>query len=404
MLTSLLAALAVQTSSATPSRILLTMTEKPATSAAVTWRTGASPSTPIGQVVPDSSDPKDLKADKNFAATTTTVTLPKGGTAKYHTVRFTGLKPGTKYTYRVGDGTNWSEWIDFKTAQEKPAPFNFIYFGDAQNDIKSKWSRAVRKAFRDLPYADFMLHAGDLINNANNDEEWDEWFYAGGWIHSQIPSVATPGNHEYSKGSLSKFWKPQFAFPSNGLPALAQTNYFFDYQGARIISLNSNQRIAEQTKWLENNLKNNPNRWTIVTFHHPVYSTAKGRDNAEIRRQWQPIFQKYKVALVLQGHDHSYGRQNVTTGVSGTDHKSGTVYVVSVSGPKMYGLGSETAKTMERRAQNTQLYQIVHVTPEKIRFEAYTISGDLYDACEIIKNATGGQTIKELKPQTKERL
>jgi hypothetical protein len=59
---------------------------------------------------------------------------------------------------------------------------------------------------------------------------------------------------------------------------------------------------------------------------------------------------------------------------------------------------------MERRAQNTQLYQIVHVTPEKIRFEAYTISGDLYDACEIIKNATGGQTIKELKPQTKERL
>ncbi|MGC5033698.1 fibronectin type III domain-containing protein [Micromonospora sp. DT229] len=29
---------------------------------------------------------------------------------------FTNLKPDTRYTYRVGDGTNWSEWTDFTTA------------------------------------------------------------------------------------------------------------------------------------------------------------------------------------------------------------------------------------------------------------------------------------------------
>ena len=31
-------------------------------------------------------------------------------------VTLTGLKPNTRYTYRVGDGTNWAEWSDFTTA------------------------------------------------------------------------------------------------------------------------------------------------------------------------------------------------------------------------------------------------------------------------------------------------
>ena len=46
-------------------------------------------------------------------------------------------------TYRVGDGVNWSEWFHFRTASDRPEPFSFIYFGDAQTDLKSLWSRVI---------------------------------------------------------------------------------------------------------------------------------------------------------------------------------------------------------------------------------------------------------------------
>lgn len=413
LLTALLggAALAQSAATAEPTRILLTMSADPARAAVVTWRTEAAPLQAVGQIAVASADPRFVKSAQSTPAVSQAVALAEGKQANYHTVRFGGLTPDTEYAYRVGDGKEWSEWIHFRTAKAQPAPFSFIYFGDAQNDLKSLWSRTIRRAFREEPFAHFMLHAGDLVDRGNSDTEWAEWFYAGGWIHGQIPTVATPGNHEYPRDPqdtkirrLSDLWKPQFAFPENGLPGLERTNYWFDYQGARIVSLNSNERIAEQAKWLDDILARNPQKWTFVTFHHPVYSTAQGRDNPEIRRLWQPIFQKHNVAIVLQGHDHTYGRQNVPTGLAGRDESSGTVYVVSVSGPKMYRLGEETAKTMSRRAEYSQLFQIVRVRPEKVRFEAYLVTGELYDAFELTKNRDGSNRFVKVAVTGKERI
>src|SRR5262249_21666459 len=150
---------------------------------------------------------------------------------------------------------NWSEWFQFRTASDRPEPFSFIYFGDAQNGIRSLWSRVVREAFSDAPRARFIIHAGDLVDSANSDAQWGEWFGAGGWINAMIPSLPTPGNHEYPLAHgeakhLSRYWRPQFALPENGPPGLEETTYYLDYQGVRIISLNSSERQAEQVPWL----------------------------------------------------------------------------------------------------------------------------------------------------------
>ena len=417
MLSVLLASAALQQPNlaVTPERVLLTLTDNPDRQTVVSWRSKSENLAGQGQIVKGSPDPRSVANPKSVDATGTTVKVGTD-TYTYYTVKFTDLEPGTEYAYRVGSPTApdkkqaWSEWIHFKTAKSEVAPFSFIYFGDAQNDLKSLWSRTIRRACRDMPYADFMMHAGDLVNVGDRDSEWGEWFYAGGWVHGSIPCLATPGNHEYArdpqdstKRALTYLWKPQFNYPANGVPGLESTNYVIDYQGARIISLNSNEKIKEQTAWLDKTLSQNPKKWTFVTFHHPVYSTAAGRDNKTVRDEWQPILQKHKVAIVLQGHDHTYGRRNVPTGVTGTDPKSGTVYVVSVSGPKMYRLGAEVEKDMPRVAEYTQLYQLIRVMPDKVRFEAYTITGDLYDAFELTKNRDGSNHFKDLAPKTPNR-
>ena len=399
---------------AVPDRIILTFTGDPSRSQAVSWRTDTSVEHAIAQIALADHGPYFVDRCETIEAQSCSLTTDLGE-SRHHSVVFEGLEPKTTYAYRVGDGVNWSEWVHFTTASQEAEPFSFIYFGDAQNNIKSLWSRVIRGAYADAPKARFIVHAGDLINRGDRDAEWGEWFYGGGWVNAMVPSIMTPGNHEYSRSDdgpkgLSRHWRPLFALPEHGPEGLEETVYYVDYQGVRIISLNSNEKQQEQVAWLESALSDNPCRWTIVTFHHPIYSSAKNRDNPVIRNLWQPIFDKYAVDLVLQGHDHTYGRsglvvgdRNVATGASARDERSGTVYVVSVSGPKMYNLNPEQ-EWMRRKGEDTQLYQILHIDGDRLTYEARTAVGDLYDAFDLVKQAGQPNELIERRPELGERL
>jgi hypothetical protein len=399
-----------------PDRVVLTWSDDPTKTANVTWRTAAGTYGPRAEYAPADSlrgnlitgyVPHALKVEGNTSPFASNL-----GSYLVHSVKLKGLKPNTMYAYRVGDGHHWSEWHQFRTASKEPTPFSFVYFGDAQNAVRSMWSRVIREANQHAPRAAFMLHAGDLVNSGDNDAEWGEWFQAGGWLNGMIPTVAAPGNHEYpdspegTEDHLTTHWRPQFAFPLNGPEGLEETTYWFDYQGARIISLNSNERQAEQAAWLDSLLQDQDRpKWTIVTFHHPIYSAAKERDNPQLRSLWGPILERRGVDLVLQGHDHAYARSglggpknNVAEGVR--NKASNTVYVVSVSGPKMYTLQEKWE--VSRVASGIQLFQVIHVSPEGIRYEARTASGERYDGFTLTKDEAGVSTLTEEIPATAE--
>lgn len=394
-----------------PDRVILTWASDPATSQAVTWRTDTSvqPGKAIAQLALAEGGPGfdpdwGLKAFAKEKLTTLTARTESLKTflndAHYHSVNFTGLKPKTKYVYRVGDGANWSEWFQFETPSDRPEPFGFIYFGDAQNGIKSLWSRVARGAYSDMPKAKFILHAGDLVDVGRSDFEWGEWHTAAGWINGMVPCVPSPGNHEYPAGTLTPHWRAQFTLPENGPPGLEETCYYFDIQGVRVISLDSMVEVKAQVPWLRKVLakENNPNRWTVVTFHYPIYSSKKGRDNKDLRETWRPVFDEFAVDLVLQGHDHTYGRSglmredNLVTGAQ-VQSESGTVYVVSVSGAKMHELGD--GEWMRSSGQDLQLYQLIRIDGDVLKYEARTATGDLFDSFELHKQPNGRNELIE---------
>jgi len=159
--------------------------------------------------------------------------------------------------------------------------------------------------------------------------------------------------------------------------------YYIDYQGVRIISLNSNEKQEEQSQWLRDLLSHNPQKWTIITFHHPIFSPAMGRDNPELRNLWKPLFDEFKVDLVLTGHDHTYART----------HSEGSAYIVSVSGPKLYDLDKQ--EWMHRSAEKIQLYQIIRIDSDKLAYEAYTAAGRLYDKFTLKKQENGKNLLME---------
>lgn len=379
-----------------PDRIILTWADNPATTQSVTWRTDTHVATAWAEITEEMSEPGlEPPQARRFQATKDSLIGKEYAEAYYHRVTFRDLKPNTLYAYRVGSDTLWSEWFQFKTAPASDEPFSFIYLGDAQNDIKSKWSRVIRKAFATDGNARFIVHAGDLINRSNNDEQWGEWHFGGGFINGMIPSVPTPGNHEYTRDEnqalkLDPHWAVQYTLPENGPEGLQESVYYVDYSNVRLISLNSQLIVLDslarkkQYNWLEGVLKDNPKRWTFITFHHPIYSTAKGRDNKEFRELFQPLFEKYHVDILMQGHDHTYGRgRNIANGQS---HKKpgGPMYLVSVAGPKMYEADAEN-QWADKIASHTQLFQLITVHHDRLIYKAYKASGELFDTFELKK-------------------
>ncbi|MEM1432579.1 MAG: fibronectin type III domain-containing protein [Pseudomonadota bacterium] len=483
-----------------PERIVLSWSDDPATTQSVTWRTDTSVKRAVAEIAVANANGYALEPER-FEATTTLFKSDLNE-AHYHSLTFQDLTPKTLYAYRVGDGENWSEYLHFRTASARPEPFSFIYFGDAQNDVRMHWSRVFREAFREAPRAAFSLHAGDLINTHFRDAEWGGWHAGPAWVNGTIPVIATPGNHEYyaagagprnerywtakdgsavavvvdfaelknedgkvlyrliakddqagtatleydggkivsaegtnavlgydptevigtdlrkaplndrprkeGEPTVSAHWRHQFAFPIQKPPkGLEETVYYTDYQGVRFISLDSNRDQQAQIPWLRRALARNPNRWTIVTFHHPIFSPAFDRDNEELRALWKPVLDEYKVDLVLNGHDHTYARTGALGSSSGVTNvptgyqqaynpEIGTVYVVSVSGPKMYPINK--GNYAKRVAENTQLYQVIEVFDSELKYKAYTATGELYDAFMLEKRDDKPNRLQELLP------
>lgn len=398
-----------------PDRIILNLTATPETSIAVNWRTDTTITKGEIQVALATDGTQFLKNVRTIAATTEYLKVKyleePEIKANYHSGIIDNLTPGALYVYRVGNDKHFSEWFQFRMPKSTAGrPLSFLYFGDAQNDVKSHWSRVIREAYKNMPEVAFMLHAGDLINRNDHDVEWGEWFYAGSYIHATVPSVMTPGNHEYGKGKLSPQWRKQYNLPTNGPKGLEETCYEVNYSDLKVISLNaeeideSEHFATAQAKWLDSVLTHNPRKWTAITLHYPFYSTKPNRDNIELRKRFKPIIDKHKVDIVLQGHDHAYGRGMVSNSVkveANKSQQSGTVYVVSVSGPKMYDISNDP--WMSRKASNTQLFQLLTVEGDVLTYKAFTATGELYDAFDLKKRAGKSNQLVNRIPKTPEK-
>jgi hypothetical protein len=342
----------------------------------------------------------------------------ENGQALYHQVRFDGLKPDTRYVYRVRAADGWSEWLPFRTAKAEFAPFRFIYLGDTQNDILEIGSRVIRSAFKEAGPAALVVHAGDLVAQREvkvHDDEWGEWTEAGGRAFAMTPQLPATGNHEYvdhilpggeESRVLGPHWALQFALPDNGAEGVKATSYFVDYQGVRFIVLDGTAALdlgglEAQTRWLDTTLASSPARWNVALFHQPIYTCARPEDTEELKAAWKPIFDARNIDLVLQGHDHCYGRVSNPAGAeasradSAAGRPQGPVYVVSVTGSKMYGLNDRADTQPVRAAENTELYQLIDVEADRLSFRAFTATGRLYDAFTLTRGADGRNRLTE---------
>ena len=304
-----------------------------------------------------------------------------------HTAVLRGLSSGTTYVYSVGDGSEagWTEPAEFSTAPASAQPFSFIYLGDAQNSL-DRWGTLVHNAFRSHPEAAFYLMAGDLVNRGADRDDWDSLFHNADGIYDRRALVPAIGNHECQRGKPELYLK-QFALPRNGPKSIeSERAYSFEYGKALFVILDANLDPVTQTAWLEQKLSQTQAAWKFVMFHQPAYSSGGNRDNLEVRAAWTPLFDKYHVDMVLQGHDHAYLRTYpLRAGERVPSPREGTVYVISVSGTKSYAQAKHDYT--EFGMTNVPTFQVLglQTNPNRLQYRAYDADAKLRDELVIEK-------------------
>ncbi len=394
-----------------PDRIVAVPAQDASAGFSVTWRTDARVQSPVLEiaVAKDSPDQWDGDVPPRRLGAETTVLATANGVAHHHRVVVDGLSPDTLYAWRVQGDRTWSPWRQLRTAAPAGAPLEFLYIGDTQNKNASLVTRVMHEAVRHASSANLVLFAGDLVSEAVDDDEWGEWFDATGPLATMAFAPA-PGNHEFfeefedtpqERRVLGGQWKAHFALPGNGAPGNAETTYWFDYQGIRFAVIDGTSVLdlgagPAQARWLDQVLAGNPYNWSIVLIHQPFYSPRASRANVELREYLQPVIEKHGVDLVLQGHDHVYGRRSGEAGPT-------PVYAVTVAGPKQYRLSDDARGSMSPVGEDTQLFQVLRLDGNRLDYEARTVTGRLYDAFSLVDEKGGKRLVERAEGRIDER-
>jgi len=386
-----------------PDHITLTWVQDSRTTQTVSWRTNDE--TVGGQVRYFEAGRLSLSKPVYLFAPADAVRLvTPDGALQVHSATLTGLKPGARYAYQVGDDNSWSETYTFTTASVRTAEFDFLVFGDSQSSDYNVWRRTAQAAFQALPTAAFFTNVGDLVDVGQDYGEWEGWFAGASGVIEKIPAMPVAGNHEsYTperRFSLPVFFTAQFRLPENGPEELKGQVYSFDYGDVHFVVLDSQEgeedlfvpdMLGKQKRWLETDLAATAKTWKIVFIHRPLYGNKPNGVNENIRRAFAGVFDRNGVDVVFTAHDHVYARTWPLDALGNpAPPGQGTVFVATGrSGTKTYtNVESKEWNEFFRNVTDEPIYLTVKVRKGLLEVQAITQSGALVDAWSIEKSKT----------------
>ncbi|HEU5156638.1 MAG TPA: metallophosphoesterase [Streptosporangiaceae bacterium] len=186
-------------------------------------------------------------------------------------------------------------------------------------------------------------------------------------LRRSAPMWATLGNHDVAAGHGSTQLRHL------GLPSLP---YRKRLAGAELLFVDANRVDSAQARWLEERLAAPGPPLRVVAFHQPAWSCSRHGSTRAVDRLWVPIFERHRVALVLNGHDHNYQRF-----VSGR----GVTYVVTGGGgADLYPVKDGCAETPDRAAAiSRHHFTAVQIAGRTMTLTAVAANGAVLDRAVI---------------------
>ena len=304
-----------------------------------------------------------------------------------YTTHIANLTAGTDYEYRVSVGKRQSAWKDFKTEPESTS-FKALIFGDSQSVNYEDWAKTAQTAWKNNMDAAFFVNMGDLVDNGQDESQWNAWFDGTADLLAAIPIVPVMGNHEtYSldwKMAKPNYYLSLFALPANGPAGLERYAYSYDFGDVHFVVLNTQLNelqewypdlLEQQKKWLAKDLSKTKKIWKVVLMHRGIWEHPFNGPLDVIGKTFVPVFDKYHVNLVFTAHVHSYARTVALR--NGRPDPSGTIYITTGrSGDRVWEKSPQ--KTMDEFYYNPldmPNYLVLEASQDVIKVAAFKLNG-----------------------------
>jgi hypothetical protein len=278
-------------------------------------------------------------------------------------VTIDGLDPGAEYTVTVEQNGERAP-VRLRTPDTDGA--HFVVYADVETEPESTGTRVLWPApgFEDRRYPvdqttgyaanleaiaakrpDFIAIAGDLVESGGEQRDWDEFWRHNAAVGARVPLVPALGNPDYfgGPGDLGGYGR------AGASRALARYQsyfgrppyYLFEWGPVALIVLDANNGLPErsgtdtnwylddmapdwqpgspQYEWLEAALADaqRDRAFTFVMFHASPYTSGVHGRPAGIGeglnfssglplRELTPLFLRYGVDAVFNGHDEMY--------------------------------------------------------------------------------------------------
>jgi fibronectin type 3 domain-containing protein len=267
-------------------------------------------------------------------------TIPdSAGPVQHHLVAVSGLPAAATTPYSVsgtdpGTGQSASATGSVTTAAAPGTTFSFAALGDFGGGAPGEVQNAANIG---TAGTQFIQTLGDNIypsagmpdpNFSTTYSDFDTHFYKefGPDVSTQAFFPANGNKEYYSNG---QFW---VNFP---MPGTNHEWYSYNWGDAHITVIDSEQPMgpgSAQYQWIQSDLAaNQSEKWRIVTIQRPPYSSTTANSSSHSAQALVPLFQGYRVNLVLSGNSHNYERSfPLVNGVK--DAVNGITYIVSGAG------------------------------------------------------------------------
>ena len=253
--------------------------------------------------------------------------------------------------YRVVDGDATSYWYDLKKISDDK--FKAIIFPDSQcaNNYDT-WGGLAGSAFAKNQDAVLFVNVGDLVDNGEDNDQWEDWLAHVEQFTPEITFAPVLGNHETY--SLEWTFRSPVAYlnyfetPDNGFEKFSRRFYSFDVGEAHFVVLDSQwdelgeEIIDVQKNWLRQDLTSTVKPWKIIFIHKDVLQyRINGRPDrkegfSDVGEIFMPEFDSLGVDVVFTAHLHTYRNRGRIKNFQRDE--TGPLYILTgLSGNVRYG-------------------------------------------------------------------
>jgi hypothetical protein len=252
------------------------------------------------------------------------------------------------------------------TLPNKDGSLKFAVLGDFGTGEQPQYQLAEQMAIlRGRFRYDFVVLVGDNLYGSERPQDFQKKFELPykPLLDAGVKFYASLGNHDARE---QRFYK---LFNMEGKLYYA----FSPKPNVRFFAFDSTYPSPEEIQWLEKELAASSSDWKIVFFHHPLYSSGiRHGSDLRLREAIEPLFVKYNVSVVLNGHDHFYERVKPQKGIA--------YFVVGSGGQLRKG-------NIDRRSGITSVgfdsdlaFMAVEITGDEMYFSAFSRLGQTVDS------------------------